>query len=1442
MRKKKFRKYIVPTFLGFTTVSAVACTNANTEVYEKKQVYLNSVQTQSTSNSATIKAFLDHPVSSNGYFSLVYNNQNVNGTLSVDKKSVTFIINGLFSNKIYTFDIKYNGKSLKTAKLQNQFLFKTKPQNNVEQPQTPKDNEQTPPPTSGEKAQPGNQPSTPNPSEPEKHNPENPDGSQETNPNPGGDEQTTPPGNSNLEGNQKLNNSSEKENNPNPKKDNFSISNVSWSNVNATDATLNLNFSNHSLADAKKNNLLITISDGQNHTQNLLITESSTLSTTFYSLKPNTTYTLTSVSLNGNSLALPSSNLSFTTSQQQIEPNTPTKEQKIYHVQNSSISNIQSDKARINVSLDTSLDASDNVTLSLQDANGRRLDFSNPAVNNTNLIFDVYNLASHTTYYLDNIQIGSQNISLNNQTFTTSDNSVQFNALNYSLLDSFTKYDEQVSKFNAKDNLHIKEISLINNKMLWFAFDHLPTSKNNDFKFTFNGQNYTTKYNGTSQNILVDVSNGNSNNTISNIMYANQAVEFSGSVKVINKTGTTATSNVSSFSINNNKVNVNVSYLPNQSNDKYLITIKPDVNVYDADIAVVGTYKNGHIESEGIINFNQGYNKYIITDVTALNNNYSFNVPEEVAWSSNQTFNPTITKIQFALSDASTNTYVGAINLNATDSEVEQFKNKYVKLTFVDLVQKNTPADTDDQKRSYGYSSDGGDWFQRQFRQENTKSVFLNFDELKKFSFTGLTEGITWKLNQVQIVNKYDLSSVIDYDDEGKDGDSKHRKLSLIQQSGTTELKPSLDVSKNAYSDALGTSFSQTNLNITNNSQYQESQLTDNTNGNVPKSIPFNWHNYITLNNAYLKNTLFLTHYSSDINTYVATAYTQYNNPLPVIEFDNHKEYNFAAMKENVLDKEMNENSNRTEVYVEKDIRNFKNLDSNKEAIINFSFVASPKQVNFRQFSFGSFDWAVSFSWNKLNAAANKTISDIKIKFLGKTEDLLKKIGRKIDSNDSYHLTLTDQQLEDLMNKHLKAQVSLSGDKLKISLIAREGHINKDMYIHNLSSSYSTFVDKTWNYLSIMYLKNGQPLSFTNEHTKAKNQLKIDGFEFDKETKFKSIGYNDDSSGPVNIEVTTWYTNSSPRNTVQDDVITRSFGTWWGTAWMIGKVDPDNENDNRYYFGTNIHVPVLNPGYISAPKPHTSKEDVSLFLGGYWSNTGNSIFWTSDNNNNKSMDGSLSNVPAKNRTDFKIHIIDITELINYYNQHKSDANKENDPKFKTAEHIYKWKSLKHNKVSKMGRYIHPYMYYTMYMSSFPGSTTYNTKKNIQVRQNFIGDILFYPGDKVPNAKTEKVGFIKRFKNSSGEIINVNANYQLTGGSSGTGLYDHEGNFLGIHANEENGEASSYLLSSQRINFFGELNDYNNGSFAYKVQRLNRLYPKKHKMLDIFNEFENPIKK
>ncbi|WP_027121438.1 hypothetical protein [Mycoplasma leonicaptivi] len=184
---------------------------------------------------------------------------------------------------------------------------------------------------------------------------------------------------------------------------------------------------------------------------------------------------------------------------------------------------------------------------------------------------------------------------------------------------------------------------------------------------------------------------------------------------------------------------------------------------------------------------------------------------------------------------------------------------------------------------------------------------------------------------------------------------------------------------------------------------------------------------------------------------------------------------------------------------------------------------------------------------------------------------------------------------------------------------------------------------------------------------------------------------------------------------------------------------------------------------------------------------------------------------------------------------------QNDPKFKSSEHIAKWLDLSKDdkiKVSLKGRYIKKDQFFTAYTSSFPGSTTNRTKGNIQLRHNYLSGFAWdnFGGHNL--GRTDQIYFRGSFKDNS-----IEDKHNFQGGSSGTGLYDDEGNFLSIHAGKVgDGGNGSYLLNSQRMNFMGELNDYNDKSFAHMIQRKNRLWPSKYEMLTIFTEFKKPFEK
>ncbi|MCU9931983.1 hypothetical protein NW739_00415 [Mycoplasmopsis felis] len=125
-----------------------------------------------------------------------------------------------------------------------------------------------------------------------------------------------------------------------------------------------------------------------------------------------------------------------------------------------------------------------------------------------------------------------------------------------------------------------------------------------------------------------------------------------------------------------------------------------------------------------------------------------------------------------------------------------------------------------------------------------------------------------------------------------------------------------------------------------------------------------------------------------------------------------------------------------------------------------------------------------------------------------------------------------------------------------------------------------------------------------------------------------------------------------------------------------------------------------------------------------------------------------------------------------------------------------------------------------------------------MRHNYLSSFAWDDFGQYGYGRSDQIYFRGSFLDTD-----IEAYHQFQGGSSGTGLYDDEGNFLSIHAGKVgDGGNGSYLLNSQRMNFMGDLNDYNDKSFAYMIQRRHRLWPKQYDMLNIFNEFIKPFEK
>lgn len=1219
--------------------------------------------------------------------------------------------------------------------------------------------------------------------------------------------------------------------------DDFAISNVSITNITSNSAVLNVNFSKNQLKNNNQKTFEFSFSNNKIFTTSNYNPGSSSLSINLTNLNSNTLYTLNSIKLNNNALTnIPSS--SFTT--KEIINN--------LNATSVNINDITTNSATAVISLNQVI-SNKNVRLNYRNNSLSSSHFINKTFNNTNnLDFTLSNLQSSNNYELLNLDIDGQIISLSNysnRNFGTNQNNdarpITNSTINYSLMGDFATYDAQVSQLYTNNNLVISGISKVrnNNKSyLVFTASQTPQEKYKDLTFTYNSKNYSFKYDGNSKDFYFLVDDSESSN-ISNIKYNNQKVQFNGTISNITfRSITTTNANVNSARINDNNLSVSTDSNVFTNTDKVLITIKPDINTYTSDLTISAHSISGNSLTINDIKskLNHSFTKYWVTSIFNVNTGQEYYASENLTSFdlTVPTLSASISNIQFVAKDINTNTFEGSINLNIQNDQIGQLKDKYIKLSFLDKSQRDIAVpDSEYEKQTYGTRGNAFDYMERNLRPENNRYLYLTFNELKSFEFKHLTEGMNWVLHKVEIVNKHNLQTVLDI------------PLNNVSKHGLETLTTKLEVNNLTLNSGFPNNFTNTNNQSNTSNNNITKQELDNRieNDDTNLTIDWNYHNYKELNKHYLSSTQKLFDLYNDYSTMAL------KEEVKKFTFNN-KSYNWGVVIEN-FDQKFYEHNDKNTYKIKKSLTNFNNLTPEKDAIINFNFFANPQNTNMDYWYLNQNAYAVSFSLDYLKSQPNQTIDNLEINFVKLWDEIYKGHNSKIEKNDLSINELDIQELEKLMNQRIKVKVYIENNELVFELKARNGVINDQIYLHNLSQEISTYIERAYNYLSIMYVENqneSNKLTYENKNIDT-NKLKIDGFLFDANSNFVPKNkYPLLQNEKFNIEVSTWRTKSNSlfNNEIFKKVIDRSIGINYGTGWMISKVKPNDPNDYKYYFGTNRHVPTYGPMSLSAPKDHDSPTDTSLYFSSFGQWNVHTRFKWEASQGNKRIDGTEvlanplprhgSNAKLRSSADLQIVEIDIKEVVDYYNTHKN--GNPTDAKFKSAEHIANWLNLKDIKVSNKGKYIKKDQFFTAYTSSFPGSTTGTSKRNIQMRHNYLSSFAWDDFGQYGYGRSDQIYFRGSFLDTD-----IEAYHQFQGGSSGTGLYDDEGNFLSIHAGKVgDGGNGSYLLNSQRMNFMGDLNDYNDKSFAYMIQRRHRLWPKQYDMLNIFNEFIKPFEK
>ncbi|MCV3743543.1 hypothetical protein OF377_01400 [Ureaplasma sp. ES3154-GEN] len=1206
--------------------------------------------------------------------------------------------------------------------------------------------------------------------------------------------------------------------------DDFVISSIIYSNITNNAAEIVVNFDKHQLQDTTKNRFSLWLNDQR--FESVYLPKSSQLIFRVNGLDKNTDYKIKKISLNDQIINLNTNNLSFKTT------NILTNNiQKVYY------ENITANSAVVYVQLQQPIDVETNLNLYFHKlgSDQKHALSSYERLNGSQYKFTLTNLLPNSQYELDSIYSPQITTFTNDvtKTFTTS-SALSTNNQHVDLTDmgSFSVYDENVLKYHQTSPFVISSVNAyrFSDQTKYVLRLVKPTKIKGLITLEQNNKIYYSQYDGNSPAIIITTKEIDTNNI--NVKFNNQTISLPNVIPI--NTQITDEAILTSYTPSTQNHNITV-YLNNLvDNGIYLLTLKPDINVDDGDLTLVATAQNNRLVFDYADYLNPAYERYVISNLEALSTKQNIRVSEDQFINLNQSNNyPNITKIKIE-KDANSNTFYGAINFDWKIDQAPLFVNKYLRLTFVDKQQLQTPPDQFYDIQYHGFHSGGYGYLPRDRQPANIKYVYLRFDEFKNFSFAHLVEQTPYVLHKVELVNKYNLQPVHNF--------ILNNNMFISSNEYTAQTNNDYEVNTFVFGTDFASRQNKTDPAVTS----YDDLLTYDRNHNLKTPINFNYQNYLNLNRYYL----YATQKFNQVYYYIEKNAPK-KRTVNEINFDNGKQVHWGVIVENYEQRKWHESDDRKILTITKNLNNFTNLQSQDDVLMNLNFFASVKPLNLDEWSLNHFSYALSFSYDQLNKAANKTLDNVPIKLVQNWENLYKSINHKVEGNPQYSLTLDDHKLEEIINDRIRAKVVLKNNQITISLIAKKGVMNKDLYIHNLTQTLSTFVDKANTYFSVMSIpKNNQDLIYENQDILDPNIRRFDGYMYTLKNHFEVLDNYNKPNKPKGMEfiVSDWRTINDPVNKIYDDVLLRSVGLNYGSGWLVSKVKPNDPTDNHYYFATNQHVPVYYGESFSAPKPHTSQTDTAYYRVpfGYW-NLGADMVWKPWLS--KKMDGTdmssgrfyngyeedISFLQYLGQTDLRIFDVDVTPILNYYHEHKNTAT-DDDSIFKAAEHIYQWINANPNtKFSQQGRYIRPHTFTTFYLSSFPGALTTNAKRNIQMRHNFVGDFLVANfGD---FGITESYGFYNVFPGSKSDAWN-----QLQGGSSGTGVYDANGDFIAIHAGRDAGQSASYILATQRINFVGELNDYNDKSFAYYIQRRHRLYPDKYPMLNVFYIFEKPFNK
>ncbi|AJQ45521.1 hypothetical protein JM47_03045 [Ureaplasma diversum] len=411
------------------------------------------------------------------------------------------------------------------------------------------------------------------------------------------------------------------------------------------------------------------------------------------------------------------------------------------------------------------------------------------------------------------------------------------------------------------------------------------------------------------------------------------------------------------------------------------------------------------------------------------------------------------------------------------------------------------------------------------------KKLVVNYKDLWKFAINNIFSNVLYELSSIKVVEPNLTSAEIDVD--LNDQDIKFSFNQQYQQANLTSLI--LEQENKEVNLDSATRLLTKKLNL--NSQALNELLSKTSEHN---QIPYSSSNFNALVNYYFDKK--------------STSSTIYSSAKEVELIKDNKvlAYNVLMGKELLSNQIFNIDQSKKTATLNKDLSKFTNLKDLDPENVMFSFVfeldpnSKPLNLNTRLSSYESANSKVRINVPYALLLKQKQLSNVDFILDYKNES-----------------TIIQSLIRKEIIKKVQFDLKLENNILSLEIKAKDTQINNSLAAHNLASNQSVFVSNSDFY--VHYL-GGTKLSFNEKPVDALshglNEVSVNHYDLSKnktpgeKNSTKRLFVEDNSKGIQAARERTF-------------VLNQNFDGTWN---MIGKVKPNDDNDHRYYVGTNWHI------------------------------------------------------------------------------------------------------------------------------------------------------------------------------------------------------------------------------------------------------------------------------